>query len=305
MNLLPRSISLVFASLALYGLAGAAQAQAQASAPAWRSFVSISPVFEEADLDGGGDVSVGGAILRLGTSTGFGNGNRAGVTLNYDYFDYSFDNPTAFGGVAPWKILQRYGFSAPMSFALQDGWSLGVTPSVDWFRENGADTGDALVWGATMAAVKRFDDGNVLGLGLAAFSGIEENSFFPFPIVNWRFSPRWSLINPLAAGPTGPAGLELDYLSDSGWKFGAGFTYRQARYRLSQLGPVPNGVGEFSGVPIYLRASRQFDDTYTLNLYVGAVAGGELRVEDPTGRLLRKDDLDLGPIIAANLTVRF
>jgi hypothetical protein len=301
MRSIPRSLRFAATCFALCGLAAAAQAQA----PAWRSYVSISPVFEEADLDSGGDVSVGGAILRLGTSTGFGNGHRAGVTLNYDYFDYSFDNPTAFGGVAPWKIVQRYGFSAPMSFALQDGWSLGVAPSMDWFRENGADTSDALVWGATLSAAKRLDDGNVLGLGLAAFSGIEENTFFPFPIVNWRFSPRWSLINPVAAGPTGPAGLELDYLTDSGWKLGLGLTYRKARFRLSESGPVANGVGEFSGVPIYLRASRQFDDTYTLNLYVGAVAGGELRVEDPNGRLLRKDDLDLGPIIGANLTVRF
>jgi hypothetical protein len=301
MRSIPRPLRFAVTCFALCGLAAAAQAQA----PAWRSYVSISPVFEEADLDSGGDVSVGGAILRLGTSTGFGNGHRAGVTLNYDYFDYSFDNPTAFGGVAPWKIVQRYGFSAPMSFALQDGWSLGVAPSMDWFRENGADTSDALVWGATLSAAKRLDDGNVLGLGLAAFSGIEENTFFPFPIVNWRFSPRWSLINPVAAGPTGPAGLELDYLTDSGWKLGLGLTYRKARFRLSESGPVANGVGEFSGVPIYLRASRQFDDTYTLNLYVGAVAGGELRVEDPNGRLLRKDDLDLGPIIGANLTVRF
>jgi hypothetical protein len=305
MQLHPRARALAFISLACLGLAGVAQAQAQTQDTGWRSFVSISPVFEDADLDAGGDVSVGGAILRLGTSTGFGNGNQAGVTLNYDYFDYSFGSPTAFGGVAPWKILQRYGFSAPLSFALQDGWSVGVTPSADWFRENGAKTGDALVWGATMLALKRFDDGNVLGLGLAAYSGIEENSFFPFPIVNWRFSPRWSLINPVAAGPTGPAGLELDYLSDSGWKFGAGFTYRQARYRLSQLGPVPNGVGEFSGVPIYLRARRDFDGIYTLNLYVGAVAGGELRVESPSGRLLTKEDVETGPIVGANLTVRF
>ena len=305
MKLRKHALSVALAWLTLAVSAGVAQAQTQAQASSWRSFVSVSPVFEEADLDSGGDVSVGGAILRLGTSTGFGNGHRAGVTLNYDYFDYSFDNPTAFGDVAPWKILQRYGFSAPLSFALQDGWSVGVSPSMDWFRENGASTSDALVWGATMTAAKRFDDGNVLGVGLAAYSGIEENVFFPFPIVNWRFSPRWSLVNPLAAGPTGPAGLELDYLSDSGWKFGMGLTYRQARYRLSQKGPVPNGVGEFSGVPIYLRASRQFADIYTINLYVGAVAGGELRVESPSGRVLVKEDLDLGPIIGANLTVRF
>ncbi len=293
------------AGLALCCLAGAALAQAPAQPAGWRSFVSVSPVFEDADLDEGGDFSVGGVILRAGTSTGFGDGNRAGLTLNYDYFDYSFGDPTAFGGVAPWKIVQRYGFSAPMSFALQDGWSLGVAPSMDWFRENGASTSDALVWGATLTGVKLFDDGNLLGLGLAAFSGIEENTFFPFPIVKWRFSPRWQLINPLAAGPTGPAGLELDYLTDAGWSVGVGVAWRKTRFRLSESGPVANGVGQVSGAPIFLRAARVFEGGFTLNLYAGVVVGGELKVEDPAGNQLRKDDFDMSPIVGANLTMRF
>jgi hypothetical protein len=293
-----RSLSVAIAAACL---ASAAQAQA----PAARSFVSVSPVFEEADLDSGGDFRVGGAILRAGTSTGFGEGHRIGLTLNYDYFDYSFDDPVAFGDVAPWNVLQRYGFAVPLSFALQDGWSVGISPQMDWFRENGAKTSDALVWGATATAVKRFDGGNLLGLGLAAFSGIEENKFFPFPIVNWQFSPRWRLINPLAAGPTGPAGLELDYLADGGWTIGVGAAWRSTRYRLSQSGPVADGLGEISGAPVFLRVSREFEGAYTLNLYAGFIAGGQIRIEDSNGRKLVEEDFDLSPIVGANVTLRF
>ena len=289
------------ATLAAWSLAGGALAQA----PGWSSFVSVSPVFEQADLDAGGDFRVGGAIVRAGTSTALADGTRVGLTLNYDYFDYSFDHPAAFGGIAPWKIVQRYGFSVPVSFAVQEGWRIGIAPSVDWFRENGAKTSDALVWGATLSATKIFEGGDFLGLGLAAFSGIEENNFFPFPIVNWSFGPRWRLINPLAAGPTGPAGLELDYLTDSGWTLGAGAAWRKTRYRLSQSGPVPNGVGQLSGAPIFLRASREFAEAYTLNLYAGVVVGGQLRVENAAGARLREDDFDASPIFGANLTVRF
>jgi hypothetical protein len=301
MSLRPRSLRIILASLISLCLAYAAQAQESS----WRSFVSASPVFEDANLDGGGDVSVGGVIMRVGTSTGFGAGNRAGVVLNYDYFDYSFKNPAAFGGVAPWNIMQRYGFSVPLSLALRDGWSLGFTPAMDWFRENGAQTSESLVWGATLSAIKRFSDGNVLGLGVAAFDGLEKTTFFPFPIVDWRFGPRWRLINPLAAGPTGPAGLELDYLFDNGWTLGVGATWRRTRYRLSEDGPAPNGIGEVSGAPIFLRASRDFARTLTLNLYAGVVVGGQLRVENSSGDLLRKDDFDLAPILGANVTFRF
>jgi hypothetical protein len=287
----------------LFGAGFAAAAHAQDAGR--QSFISVSPVFEEGDLDSGGSFDVGGAIVRAGTSTGFGDGHRAGITLNYDYFDYSFDNPTAFNGVAPWNILQRYGFSIPLSFALRDGWSVGVVPSFDWFKENGASTSDALAWGATFSAVKRFAGGNVLGLGVAAFDRIEETSIFPFPIVNWRFNERWRLINPLAAGPTGPAGLELDYLLDNGWELGVGAAWRRARYRLSEGGPVANGVGQISGLPVYLRASREFAKTYTFSLYGGVVAGGELRVEDSSGNLVREEDFDISPIVGFNVTARF
>ena len=295
----------VLRSLSLAMTAACLASAALAQAPAARSFISVSPVFEEGDLDKGGDFSLGGVILRGGTSTGFGEGHRIGLTLNYDYFDYSFDDPVAFGGVAPWKVVQRYGFAVPLSFAMQDGWSVGISPQMDWFRENGAKTSESLVWGATATAVKRFDGGNVLGLGLAAFSGIEENKFFPFPIVNWQFSPRWRLINPLAAGPTGPAGLELDYLADGGWTIGVGAAWRNTRYRLGQSGPVANGVGEISGAPVFLRVSRDFEGAYTLNLYAGFVAGGQIRIEDSSGRKLVEEDFDLSPIIGANLTLRF
>jgi hypothetical protein len=41
------------------------------------------------------------------------------------------------------------------------------------------------------------------------FSDIEETKVIPLVIVNWRLNDRWSLVNPLPAGPVGPAGLEL------------------------------------------------------------------------------------------------
>lgn len=273
--------------------------------PGWRSSISISPVREEADLDSGGDMTLNAVILRAGTSTSIGGGNRAGITLNYDYYDYSFNKATAFRNVGPWGVVKRYGGSVPFSFALQDGWSVGVAPSADWFLEDGAKSSEGLVWGATLTAVRRYDNGNVLGLGLAAFSGIEENTVFPFPIINWQLSPNWRVMNPLAAGPTGPAGLELDYLWGDGWSLGFGVAYRQSRFRLKENGPTPNGVGEISGVPVFLRARRDFGQDWTLNLYGGVVAAGEIRVEDAAGNVRRKEDLKTAPIFGANVTVRF
>jgi hypothetical protein len=56
---------------------------------------------------------------------------------------------------------------------------------------------------------------------------------------------------------------------------------------------------------VFLRARLALGQGGALNLYGGVVTGGELRVENATGNLLRKEDLETAPIIGANLSLRF
>jgi len=302
MNITVRRITIVLGLV--LGLSGTTVAHAQPSG--WQPFVSISPVWDgDADLDGGGDFDVMRVLLRAGITGDLGNGNRAGLTLNYDHNDYSFSNPAAFGGVAPWGTVQRYGVAVPLLFALQDGWSLGVTPSADWFRENGADTGESLVWGGVVAVSRHFANGNRLGLGIAVFDQIEETSVLPIFLIDWRLSERWRLINPLPSGPTGPAGLELDYEFGNGWTLGLGAAFRKMRFRLSEDGPVANGVGEEVGIPIFLRASRSFGQQLSLDFYAGVVTGGHLRLENASGQYVREEDYDPVPLLGITFIGRF
>ena len=302
MKLDTRRIAATAAFVALLPAAGEGYAQ---ESP-WRPFVSITGAYEgKGDLDQGGDFSAWSTFLRAGVARDLGGGSGVGVTLNYDYTDYSFSNPVAFGGVAPWNVVQRYGVAVPLSFGLSDGWIVGFVPSVDWFRENGAKSGDSIVWGGIVSATKRFADGNRLGLGVGVYDRIEKTGVYPFLIVDWRLSDRWRVINPLAAGPTGPAGLELDYLLGGGWNLGVGGAFRSTRFRLSETGPVPNGVGEERGLPIFLRATYAIRDQMALHLYAGVVTAGELRVDDSSGNSLRKVDFDPAPFFAATFTGRF
>jgi hypothetical protein len=284
----------------------AASGAAQAQGTGWAPFASLTPVYQgKGDLDGGGDYSAWSAILRAGVLGELGAGRRAGVVFNYGYTDYAFSSPTAFGGVAPWGAVQRYGVAAPLSLALSDGWNVGLTPSVDWIHEKSADAGDALNWGAIASATKLFADGNRLGFGLAVFDRLDETSVFPLLLVDWKLSDRWRLVNPLPAGPTGPAGLELDYRFDAGWNLGLGAAWRTTRFRLGNSGPAPNGVGEERGVPVFLRAALTFGPAVALNLYGGLVTGGQLRVEDRSGNVTRQVDVDTAPLFGATLSARF
>jgi hypothetical protein len=289
-------------------MAGAAAAASAQGAPAdgWRPFVSVTPIWQgNADFDGGpGDYSAWSAVLRAGVTGPIGNGHRAGIGLNYDYTDYDFSGSTPFGG-APWNIVQRIGVSVPLIFRVSPEWSVGVTPSADYFKENGADWGDSLTYGAILSGTRTFAPDRRIGLGLGVFDRIEKTTVFPFIAVDWRFNERWRLVNPLPAGPTGPAGLEVDYRLTSEWSLGLGAAWRSTRFRLAENGPVPNGVGEERGVPIFLRASRDFGRQSSLYLYAGAIVGGKLRVENPNGDELQEAEFDPQPLLGATFSMRF
>jgi hypothetical protein len=288
-------------------LAGSLGATAHAQDSGWRPFFSVTGAYQgDADLDGGGDFSSWGVRARGGVAGPLGSGGiRGGVTLDYGYQNYSFNDPVAFSGVAPWGIIQRYGVSVPLSFPLSNGWSLGFTPSADWFRENGASTDDALAWGAMFTGVKRFDNGNVIGLGVGAYDRLEESAVFPFLVINWRLGERWRLLNPLPSGPTGPAGLELDYEFESGWAAGVGAAWRVERFRLSESGPVPDGIGQERTVPVFLRVTRSFGEQMNLHLFLGALVAGQLRVENSSGDRVQEEDFDPAPFVGLTFTARF
>lgn len=297
----------VAASLALASTAADAQMPVSIAprATGLTPFVSVTPVWQgRANLDGGGNFSAWGAYLRAGATTSFGDRNVAGAFLSYDYTDYSFSGSNAFGA-GPWNIVQRVGASFPLVFRGGDGWAFGVTPSLDWFRENGASWGDSLTYGAIVSATKSFAPDQRIGLGVAGFYRLEKTNFFPLLLVDWRFGERWRLLNPLPAGPTGPAGLELDYKLTDAWSLGLGAAWRSIRFRLSESGPTPNGVGEERGVPLFVRASRNFGPQASLYLYAGAVVGGKLRVEDASGNELREVSFDPQPLLGATFSYRF
>jgi len=284
----------------------AAVGAAQAQDTPWRASLSVTPVYQgQGDLDGGGDYSAQTAMVRLGALTELGSGNRAGITLNYDHTDYAFSNPTQFGNAAPWDTVQRYGLSAPISFGLDGGWSVGLAPSLGWSRENGADSADAMTWGAIATATRRFNNGNLLGFGMGAFDQIEDTSLFPLLLVDWRIGDRWRLTNPVPASPSGPAGLELEYRLDSDWSVAAGAAWRSSRFRLRSDGVVPGGVGEERSVPVFFRATRDLGEQMSVGFYAGLVTAGRLRIEDSSGRALSQVDFDTAPLFGATFSARF
>lgn len=272
----------------------------------WQLAAAFTPVYlASAAIDGGGTYE--SSVLALNVSGVHPVASRAtaGVALNYAYYDNRFAAANAFGAAAPWGDVERIGLSVPLFVRSDDGWAFVVTPSLDYFRERDADWGESLTYGAVLSTARAFGPRNRLGFGLGVYQQLEEVRVFPFLVVDWQLTERLRLNNPLPAGPTGPAGLELNYRASARWEIGAGAAYRRVRFRLRDDGAFPGGVGQERGVIAFLHAATRFSPDVSLDLYGGALVNGELSIEDRNGDSIAQHGFDSTPLLGATLRVRF
>ena len=259
----------------------------------------------DTDLDRGGSfrwagVIASGSLLRQVTPQ-----FAAGVTFQYDYQSWTFDQPAAFGGVAPWGDVMQPRVGLTFVYAPTSDWRFVVSPSVAWAYESGASTGDALEYGGVVIASRVFSPQLTLGLGAAIYRQIDETKVFPFLAIDWKIDDRWRLSNPFPAGPVGGAGLELTYAFAEGWETGFGGAYRSYQFRLDRDGPVPGGIGENRSLPLFVRLSRNIGKDAQVDLHVAALVNGRLKVKNQDGQDLASDDYATAPVLGLTVRYRF
>jgi hypothetical protein len=259
----------------------------------------------DTDLDDDGSFRWSGVQASANVTRQITSEFAAGFTLRYDYQNWKFDNPAAFGGVAPWSNVSTPMIGLNLSYAPTSDWRVGFNPAVDWSGESGANAGDSLSYGAVLTATKIFSPDLMLGLGAGVFRQIDETKVFPFVVVNWKINERLRLGNPLQAGPAGGAGLELTWTLADPWELGVGGSYRSYRFRLKDDGPIPNGIGENRLFPLFARLSYAFDSATRADLYAAAFVGGKLSITRADGNDLYSDDYQAAPAIALSLSHRF
>jgi len=228
-----------------------------------------------------------------------------GGSLQYGRDDWRFTNPVAFGRQAPWDTVNRAAATVSATYVTAGGMRWTVAPQFDYAAESGAKSSESYGYGALLMAAKSFSQDLTIGLGLGAFRRIEETTYIPFLIVDWQITPDLRLANPFSAGPAGGAGLELSYAFAPRWEFGIGGAYRSYRFRLSEDGPTPNGIGQYQLTPIFLRAGYSIDKTWQVNFYAGTAVGPKLVLENASAEEIASDKPGSTPIIGATISARF
>jgi len=283
------------------------QALAQTPPGTVTSSASITGVTQfDTDLDGGGQFHWGGVIVSGSVSRQFTPQWSAGFSARYDYEEWKFYNElSAFPAGAPWGKINRPNIGLNVTYAAAPDLVFSVAPAIEWGFESGANTGDAISAGAVMTALKVFGPGKVLGVGVGVFRQIDETKVFPFLIVNWKLTDQLRLTNPLPAGPSGGAGLELAYAIDDHWEVAGGGAYRSYRFRLKSDGPYPDGIGESTSIPLFARIGRKFGEASRFDFYAGIATGGKLTVMDTNGNDIANDGYKTAPAIGLTLSSRF
>jgi hypothetical protein len=267
---------------------------------------ALSGIYQfDTDLDHGGDFNWAAGIASGRVTRQITPQFSAGLALRYDYEDWKFSRPVAFGGVAPWSHLNAPNISLDLGYAFDSDLQVGISPLFGWAFESGAKTSDALTYGAILAATKVFSPSLMLGVGVGVVRQIDETKVFPFAIVRWQINDRWQLGNPFPAGPAGGAGLELTYAPDDHWEFAGGGAYRSTRYRLDDAGTAPGGIGENRFFPLFARVSRNFGAQTKVDLYAGVALGGRLKLQDANGTTIAKNDYSTAPLIGVTLSHRY
>ncbi len=282
-------------------------AQAQGAAPGTLSASAALTGFIQfnANLDNGGRLNWAGGLASATLARQLTPELAAGLVLRYDYQSWNFNAPAGFDGVAPWTNLNAPLVALDFRYAYRPDLIVTVRPTVEWAYESGANTGDALTYGAVASVTKVFSSDLVLGFGVSAFRRIDKTQALPFLIVNWKFADNWRIANPFPAGPTGGAGLEVVYTPSERWEFAQGIAYRSYRFRLKEDGPTPGGVGENSFIPLFARFSRTFSKDLRFDLWAALVDGGSLSVDYANGGGRYHDDYKIAPGLGATLAWRF
>lgn len=259
----------------------------------------------EADLDAGGDFSVTRLFVQPGVRYTASPKLRLSFTLGYGYDDYDFSHVGRFGGQSPWDTVNSLRVSAPISYYANDRWSVFAVPTVRMFYESGADVSESVTGGALAALSYRFSDRLSLGPGIGIFSQIEDGvRVLPILSIEWKITQQLSVTTGRGPAATGGPGITLAWKQNERLQLGLTGRIDKTRFRLDEVGFVPNGVGEDRSIGVLGSVSYRFNRHFSISAFGGASFDGELRVENSNGNGLIKESYDAAPLAGFTFRLR-
>ncbi|QYK00371.1 DUF6268 family outer membrane beta-barrel protein [Shewanella psychrotolerans] len=202
-------------------------------------------------------------------------------SVNYDQLDYDWGSRagTILGNnIQTWPSVDRYSASIGLSYRPDKHWMFIFAPKIQYAYADGTSFSDAQSYGVVASGMYRFENGNMLGLGVAYLNDISEVRTVPYLAVNWQITDNLKLGNPFSAGFSGPAGLELSYRLNDSVDFGFGTSKRTQRF-LVKNDDTTMEVDEWVS---FVRAGWAATSSLLVNGYLGYYFNSELELSEPS-----------------------
>lgn len=298
-----------FLALALVGTAFADDSRPTAGAKSqskWTPYIRGGYVHQfDTDLNDGGKFDVDRVFVQGGVSYSPGPRRRIAFAVGAGRDRYGFSANPSFVN-QPWERVDQLRFSAPVTWAFDDQWTLFAIPTLRFYGESGASSGDSATGGALAGASFKVNDRLTIGPGIGVLSQLEDNaSIFPILILDWKITDRLSLETGRGLAATQGPGLDFNYRLSDAWRLGLGGRYESIRFRLDDRGAAPDGVGGDRSIPVYLSATYSRGRDLQISAIAGVELDGELRLEDANGKVVARDNYDTAAFLGATFNIRF
>jgi len=304
--------------MALLAIASVGQAQAQEDAPRVDPtpragpqpgdvMISLRGGVEhqfDTDIDDGGEFNVttveGGVSVRPILS------DTLSVVVNFDYAydDYDFGGSTGIGGLDPWADIPTLRLGVLLNYRVSDDWAIYGGPLLVAARESGASFNDADAYGGVIGFRYRQSNTLTWGLGIGFLDRLEDSDtqVFPALAINWQIKPGMRLTS---HNDSRRSGVELVFELNETSEAAIGLGYDWSRFRLDDRGFAPDGVGEVTSVPIWVRYRLKPSPDLSINLIGGISVGGTIEIDDSRGNSLRDEDFDPAAFVGVSVSYSF
>lgn len=275
--------------------------------PVWKYAVEAGAISRsDASVDSGGDISHDSFALRLSARRSWTDHLSAGFSFGYTQDSYDFHDVAAFANTQPWSEIHSLRLSLPISYDTGDAWNFFVIPSVRFSADKQAELSEGQETGVIAAAGYRFNDRLTLGPGIGFFTEIEgDNNLFPILIINWQMTDTLSVETGRGLAASQGPGITLRWRPDAAWTFSLGARYEKQRFRLSDDGIAPEGVGVEKSVPVAFGIKYAFSRSAEFSVLAGSEYAGRLKLEDRNGNEITAADLDNSTFIGGVFSYRF
>ena len=206
-----------------------------------------------------------------------------GVDLILERLDFHICNFDGFlpGRSSPLSAASMVTLQPTLVLMPSRSWSLIVSPMVQYAGANGADSHDSILMSGSLAATWQFAAEKKLGLGFDVSQRLGGSAaVFPFPVIDWHFSERWSLLS--IDGESG----RLSCVLTRAWSVFGQLEFLWRDLRLSRSSSIPSGILRYEAFPLSVGLQYKPNRHFTAAVMGGAALSQQYRFVDEHGEPL-------------------